>query len=713
MAARLSLSKFYNILILLSLGMGCSKVGLIKLEPSLALGQAYWFEEEKTLFVFYRVTREEPFDDLGRVEVNFEGNGDGRKTYPGEWDDVSSLATPEAQVTDSVDPETFWHNAVGFKSLHTHLPVDCGTHERCGSLSVNLAHAPDSVKLRYRFHADGIANTTWELPNIQVSGRFFPHSFFVYGVFDQSNRFTRWQGQHAFPSLSHQEAVALGLRRWFEVDRVAWGVAEKNDPFPHMSLFGSAEDCSGLTALGDEASVHSDDGSARWSKIPLPTAAFDTPEVCSIARFSDGTGKPRQFTAFARKNPIVSPVKTILNSHSHETQIIRVKLTLCHGAKDQAFEDFQAARLLFTGGEPTICLDEPNTFDRYFLANQLYKIIKPYTTGEPMSLSLVMPMLHRETRDRALLHDEVQAGLAITRAELPEIAAVLVYDSVVKTTINPELLTKVVWCPIFLGPSVPQACRALPDKAQLGPINIKLSPLLPTLEGFHGLSDEQRSGSEITQLTIRAPAQSQNLAFELMDRPDANPPPEFPEDPEKIQEKLPHLFSYSTNDGLAVNADQALSYCADGDPYGLLGFKPQYEGINPDQAVSASPLMGIGFAHNTAGLDALYHLGIIWQLPFLLELRYKTKIKGGIGSGKFVIPLGFTPRSDELIGDEVWDFESIDVSQALTKCHEFCNHPVFLENGVYAFRNSWRSKQAVSCYRPHIPVNGEGEHGFD
>src|SRR4051812_29272765 len=84
------------------------KVPVVDIHAAFTLADATWFEEEQTLFFFYTVQAEQGLGPDSQLEVTYLTD-----TFEQPW-------TPIAELP--------W--------VHTHVPVDCGETERCGSFSL-------------------------------------------------------------------------------------------------------------------------------------------------------------------------------------------------------------------------------------------------------------------------------------------------------------------------------------------------------------------------------------------------------------------------------------------------------------------------------------------------------------------------------------------------------------------------------------------------
>ena len=86
-----------------------------------------WFEAEETLFLFYDIQARAGLNDTSTIEIRYETD-----SQSVDWTAV-----------DLIEP------------VHTHLPVDCGPKNKCGSASFAVSDEPRNVGLRLRYHRDG------------------------------------------------------------------------------------------------------------------------------------------------------------------------------------------------------------------------------------------------------------------------------------------------------------------------------------------------------------------------------------------------------------------------------------------------------------------------------------------------------------------------------------------------------------------------------
>ena len=151
---------------------GCEKVPLVDINARFARADAVWFEEEETLFFFYRVEADQALTARSRMELTWR--------------------------TD--DAEQAWAPVETLPRVHTHVPVPCGRTGFCGSTSLHVKSLPRLVGLRLRYHDEGQMTLDAQV-NLHVIHKGEPHtnrSLVVYGVFDESNTRVQWRARQLY-----------------------------------------------------------------------------------------------------------------------------------------------------------------------------------------------------------------------------------------------------------------------------------------------------------------------------------------------------------------------------------------------------------------------------------------------------------------------------------------------------------------------------------
>lgn len=646
------LARWWQILALAAfvLVASCNKVPLIKVEPKANLQESYWIGPENTLFVFYDIETPRP---------------------------LSAEAVLEVAYTDSHHYDvTTWQDIKSLKSVHQHLPVDCGPRRLCGSFSWVLDEQPVVVQMRYRHQKQATDDTLWYMYPVVARD---VASYEVFGTFDATNRHVFWQGRHVFPGLSHEKAQELGLRRWFRVEESYYQNFQDIDATRWTSLSWfrpwDSDRCHLSGTLYNTQVYDAPQGEAGWEQAILPSEAKLFPGVCGVVRLNYG-GYESQATAYARKNPVVVPVSQNLHIESVPTKIIRLVLRTCFGGQDPEFLDFQQKRLGFASA-PHLCLEnERGIISRDHISYALGQVIAEHRDAD-QPLSLLVAFHHLNADDLGTLHTEAEAGLALALAAWPEVVGGLIYDSVTRTQINPKIVRQLIWCPT-VNPEAADACRSIPSSAKLGPINFKSSPILPTRQAFHELDADDLYATDVGEIVIRAPYNDGKIRLEQVG--------EF------------SLISYHDHDRVSASQSQAFSYCHLGDPYGILAFYRE----DGDSSLALS-LSGIGIAHNKSEHEYTYNLGVSWQFPLLVQMDYQTEINGTLADGLVTIPFGLSPSEQDVLGDKVWELSEVSTAGALFKCERFCDFPAFNSAGIYEMAYPWRERYDTSCYQPQIP----------
>jgi hypothetical protein len=648
----------------------CEKVPIVDINAGFSLADAAWFSQEETLFIFYRVGAEQGLGAESQIEITY-------RTDDGEvpWTHISELTT-----------------------VHTHVPVDCGSKARCGSTSLHVAKAPRQVGVRLRYHRDG--ELTLPAPvslNIIGAGPAWSHrSLVVYGVFDEGNTQVQWRARHQFPTLRNEEVQELGLRRTFRVSEPRYGdldQAFERSPYGYASTPVCPGDLAPLGWAPIETSAR-----AVFQGEELPDAASTASIVCAQSTVTDAKGT-FQAVALARKNPEVHAAFPALRNPIRTNTVLGFLLRPCARTISEPHHAMQIQRLLLEGS-PEICID--NWRDSGF-ANQLAtrfkaRIDEVRTLGRDMVLSVA---LHHDDTTGQLAGLIETALLQVLPSERdkssPRVSGAFVFDSFGHTVTRSTLKHLVLWCPAALGddldqiPSAAQrSCPLLPDNPdlKLGPFRFSNLPILPTRAqylNFIGRYSDAQAG-RMRELLFLAPERtpiSQN-----------------------VQVGDFGVATFFNNEILTAAPSDAFSFCQPEDPRAAaVVFRTE---LSPDPL----PLELLPEAHQAVPQSS-YELGLVWDFPFLLRLEYEVVIAGAATAFSLSVPFGIAVSDQAYYGTELWQGGEFPLSNVLLQCTRFCDHPTFDSAGVYNVGTSFRGAYRKQCYRPRYPVPSDGGFPLD
>lgn len=671
---------------------GCTKVPLVDIEAGFQRSDVAWFAEEETLFVFYELTAEQGLSENSVLEI--------------------------AYVTDA--ERVSWTPLSSLPTVHEHQPVDCGPTALCGSTSIALPDEPRDVRLRLRYHVDG--PLALEPPaRFNVVGPGAPHdhrSYVVYGVFDETNSRVQWRGRHLFPTLRNEEATALGLRRELRVHDVTSGAtpaSELGNPY----LYGVP--CRGARRELDIGEV-STTTRAVFHPGQLPVEASTDAELCAQATVTDATGSFTT-TAHARKNPEVRPAFPVLRSPVAEARPLHFYIGPCDGPINARHADFQRERLNFPGSVPTICTEgwtDEGWVDS--VADRLGDAVEnARPDGEDMVLSIV---LHREDGGVA---DKVEEALALVAPEerhrsTPRLAGAFVYDSDVRDLELDEAVPVVLWCPTAFPTNEADVvstaaltCAIAPDDTdvELGPLSFGQLPVLPSRERYLDFVNtySEREAGEVTDVAFLAPR--------------------FATTTDHVDLGSFGVVSFLNDEQVPARSTDAFSYCPPDQPV-RAAFRTEFmrtaefqelveeacaTGSLPESycvtaALGVLPLELMPELHNT--LPALdYELGLFWEFPFLLRMVYEAYVAGSISALGLSVPFGVAQNGEQYLGTQAWLSEEVDLSEILTHCTRFCDHPTFDSAGVYQVQTLFRWAYQTDCYTPAFPTTSSGGFPLD
>lgn len=646
---------------------GCEKMPLHQVNATFTLAYSAYFAAERTLFVFYQVYADQGLGPESQLELRYDTDSEVRG----------------------------WTSLADLTMVHTHVPVDCGPNSRCGSASVKVDLPPREVGVRLRYHRDGLMalETNAELYTVPESPLPKSRSLFVYGVFDERNRRVQWRARHQFPNLRNEAAQALGLRRWFRVDERWYGeVTVDNPENPYGYAFGSV--CpEGLTPLGGGPLETLD--RAAFDDGELPLEASSAPVVCARSFVTDANGG-LEAPALARKNPEVRPAIPALKSPIRHDTPVGFLLEPCERTISEVHRAMQLQRLMLTEPE-VVCVDdwEAPDFALNLAARFREGVDRARTAGDDMVLTIALH--HDDTTGGlgAAVEDALEQVLPSERDKSsPRVSGAFVFDSVAHVMTRSALRSLVLWCPADRRSTldeVPSAgaqyCRLLPEVPDvvLGPFRFNNLPILPTRGQY--LSFIERYGEaqagQVTGLTFLAPertAVSQNVALG-----EYGVVTFF--NGERIAAKPSDVFGYCRSPGVGVAF--RVPRLSDPMPLEML---PQFHQELP---------------------QPLYDVGLYWDFPYLLQLRYETFLAGQVSAFSLSVPFGIKAEGERPYGASMWLKDTFPLADVLLQCTRFCEHPVFDSAGVYDPARTFRSHPDVQCHGVQFPEPGQGGFPYD
>ena len=646
-------------------GTSCNKVPIVDIAASFSIADAAWFAEEHTLFIFFRVQADQGLGPDSQIEITY-------------------------RTDDRVVP---WTPVADLKTVHTHVSVDCGTKERCGSTSLLVVKPPREIGVRLRYHRAG--DVFLKPPvNVNLVGEGPAHtnrSLLVYGVFDATNVQVQWRSRHQFPALRNEQAQELGLRRAFFIAEPQHGDASPPfDTNPYGYAFVTA--CPpGLALLGWTELSTTD--RAVFDPNMMPLTASVSPIVCARSTVTDAKG---MFVApaVARKNPEVNPAFPTLRSPIRTNSAIGFVMRPCTRVISEKHRQMQVQRLGLADA-PEVCIDdwqEPNFVERLATLFRT-RIDETRAAGNDMVLTVV---LHHDDAGGQLadkLEQALEDVLVIERDKSsPRVSGAFVFDSFGYAIVRPQVKQLVLWCPvngsgdldaIFSGTQQP--CTLLPDipNLRLGPFGVGNLPIFPSRQQylkFIGKYSDAQAGS-MRDLQFRAPERtptSQNIQLG-----------EF------------GTATFFNNELVTAAASDSFSYCAATDPFVSSVL------FRTDLVPEPAPLSELPALHLSMP-QPQYGLGLLWDFPYLLRLRYEVVIAGSVSAFSLTAPFGIGFSTMTNYGAELWQTGEFSLAKVLLQCTRFCSHPTFDSAGVYNVNATFTDSYKTRCYRPRfaMPVDG-------
>ena len=654
--------------------LGC-KVPITDIRAAFSLADATWFEEEQTLFFFYRVEAEQGIGEDSSIEVTWR--------------------------TDDVDQP--WTELQTLPQIHTHLPVDCGVNGRCGSGSVKVEKVPRLVGIRLRYHREGQLFLT-PVPTYNVVGLGPPNtnrSLLIYGVFDQTNTRVQWRARHNFPTQRNEQAQLLGLRRDFRVLEPGYG--DVAVPMENPYGYGFMSSCGGgFTPLG-WTEVQTNER-AEFAIERLPLAASTAPAVCARTIVTDAKGT-FEAPALARKNPEVRPAFPELRSPIRDDLAVGFVLKPCNREISKQHLDMQLQRLQLEGAVE-ICIDdfEATGFASTMAARFKTRFDAARLEGRDMVLTIALH--HDDTTGKVqdVLEAALEQVLPTERDKTsPRVSGAFVFDSFPYRLKRVANKRTVLWCPAKLPPMIPEndldlipsaaerSCPVLPDfpELKLGPFSFNTIPILPSRPQYLTFVEKysEAQAGRTTKLELKAPELtpvSQNVALG-----------EF------------GVASFFNNESITAAPADAFSFCQSTDPLlqTIVVRVPQF----PDQVAPVSLLPDV----QEQFPQPQYNLGIGWDFPFLTRIEYQVVIAGAATAFSVTVPFGIAGMDMRYFGTELWKTGVFPTADLLAHCTRFCDNPTFDSSGVYNVQSTFRGAFKMQCYRPAFHMLDVGGFPLD
>lgn len=633
------------------------------------IADATWFEEEQTLFVFYRVDSIQGLSAASQIELAFR--------------------------TDEVDQD--FSPIDTFPAVHIHLPASCGPRTICGSYSTAVERAPRDVRLRLRYHRDGELFLDAPLAyHMVATGR--PHesrSAVVYGVFNEVNTRAQWRLRHLFPAIRNEEAQHLGLRRTFRVEDVTYGRLDFAREFlaDNPYGYGVVDVCPAGFSPHANAVIETS-ARAVFDEAELPIASSDAPHLCATSVVTDAVGEFRR-VALGQKNPETRPAFPSLQTPVTENTNVPFLLEICDEATPDGHREMQMQRL-FLEESDVVCIDDHAALDfaARLAARMTAEIDAVRTRGRDMVLKIA---ISRPDVPEIAMRVEEALALVVppeSSQSTPRVSGAFVFDSAAYTIQSPAVAGLVLWCPSGVGgtdlDSIPdtsqRSCAVQPvQQLALGEVTLSSLPILPTAKQYETFVDRygaHQTGS-MKEISFRAPTR--------IPASDNVPVGDF------------GLATFFNEEAITPEPDDAFSYCADEDT-GIVVFRvPGF----PD----VLPLVVLGELHAEFGLPR-YELGLFWDFPFLTHMKYESHLATAtdVPVIDFTIGFGIGTPAEQYLGGMQWEQASFNVGGALAQCTRFCDHPTFDSSMVYNIDDLFVSAYASRCYRPRFP--DVGDDGF-
>lgn len=650
-------------------GLACEKQPLVNVNAGFAIADGVWFEEEETLFLFYRVDAEQGLRPESQVEIT--------------W-------TTDAAVQP-------WTPLTELTPVHTHLPVDCGYTSLCGSMSVHVPQRPRNVEFRLRYHRDGeiFLGSVTNFYEVGPGPAPLSRSLLIYGVLDEDNERVQWRARHQFPNLRNMEAEALGLRRYFRIANPGYGPAvTTSSTNPYGYIYDTACDPANVP-LG-WAPLETTDR-AIFDPNTLPIQASSAAVVCAVSTVTDATGTFNA-VAIARKNPEVRPAFPELRSPIRENTPVGFVLRPCQYDISGDHYDMQVQRLLLTDA-PVICVDGWNTagFANQLAATLQNEINAERALGNDMVVTIA---LHHDLTTPsfvAVIEDALnQVLVAESLTSSPHVSGAFLLDSYGHEIVDSDVKRLALWCPAVAGddlddipPESLRSCPVQPDipDLKIGPFKLNTLPILPTRAQYLTFIDKYGVGQAGSTKNL------QFLAPEHSPLSDTVAIGEF------------GAVTFFDDETISAQPSDAFSFCALDPVSSIIVFR---SANNPVPL----PIQTLPEVHQFAP-ESTYELGLFWEFPFLLRLKYEVVVAGVATAFDASVPFGVGRTDRAYFGAELWRTGEFSLDETLLQCTRFCDHPTFDSAGVYNVQLPFRTTFALQCYQPVFPKDGDGGFPLD
>ncbi len=676
-------------IILLAL-CGCSKVPLQRFFPTADIAVGAWFEREQTLFLFYNVSIEDGFEDDARIEVNY-------RTDDGE----SGFVRVDTQ-----------------NSVHTHLPVNCGTNHICGSQSLAVTKRALEVELRVRYTEAGRLTDPipFSFQTVESTGAVSDLSATLYGVFDEKNVVVQWRLRHQIPGILNETVRELGLKREFRVGNQSYGPRFNEEVSARpVNPYGFSYSFSQIPCPSDFVPFSqvelSTQEPAKWAEEALPTEGSAAALACAPAVLTSAAGDiPGRVLAL--KNPETETGFGSLSTTVRETNQLKFLLSPCGRTISSDHLDMQTQRLLMDR-EPDVCLDRIDLPTLTTRMSSTFNAALDRERGAGQDLSLLIAFHHDEPNPNSVWHQALQQALEDTfefesSKSSPRGVGAYVFDSYSNAKLPENLGRRVLWCPIRplteeerdageQSNESQQVCPVLPNiGVTLGAVDLGVVPIFAERSVYLDFIRDfgVRNAGTMQQIWVRAPL--------------ATP------ETETIEVGQFAVATFFDGEVLSTSAEQRFSYCADLAPQSPLAFRLQKDAVAPEgdqsglfEPDSVLPLSSLPDIHRQYQFSN-YDLGLLWDFPFLFSFQYETVVSGRVRAFGGSVPFGIDRVEGDQYGSEIWTLDSFAVGDVLLKCARFCDHATFDSAGVYNISVAFDIGYANRCYRPKYPTGGFG-----
>ncbi len=644
---------------------------------------SYWFEEEKTAYLFFKMTEMPERIENAVWEMSYSSTGSGGETfYPFEELDFNT-------------------------TVHEHQFVKCDLNSLCGSYSFHSEDPLGEVKFRMRYHPDilnlgmDISSTTL---NHNKGSSYLTHSAQIYGVFDETNEHVQVRVYHNLGNPPHENISQYGMKRNFRVVKTKpedHSLTEFSEGFTNTgsNFLFPAEFCK-LENVTDVDEFFSTD--KYWMNDAISLADTGRGNCLQVDYLDRNKNILMSAKSYARKNPVVEDLSFKLSTPLQEVEKIPLLLAYCQDdakASSMTSNDYLTyqKKIMETGDAIDVCFqvgkeDDFSTQFENFISQKLTSV--KATAAKDMMFSVVLH--HRFTKEFRTIQKIVAEKLtALVQSDQlavsPRLVGAMVYDS--NTEYVPTLVQQksLMWCPqellntpdaiaqgnYFYG----QNCVTLTPQE----LKIEFLNFVAAMGAFPSMSQYENYVKKYQDTGI---AKKPDLVLKAVETT-----------PATLQESDGAVMvTFRDNERISLIEGENLKVCNLGNDWkSNVSFRFRFNDMPEELSSLLLPEVAVKWLSDDAA--GQYAVGISWLYPFWGAVKYQSAQLNVRVAG--VIPIQRSRTVYEYLGDDIWQKEGWNLGEIFKKCRAYCDHPYFDVGGNYQISKTWRT--SLDCPPHKIP----------